>query len=284
MSPKVLLPVGRSPTSVPRLKETRYSQSLERGLALLGCFTPEAASLGIADMADRTGMSRSTTHRYVITLVKLGYLEQPASGGRKYRLGTPVSDIGMSALNMLLFRIRGHSYLEDLRREVSHTVNAGVLQDGDVVIVDRLRGFRGYAKLKLDLGPGSRLPAYCTSMGKLLLAHLSTDEQKVMLKDRHLVKNTRNTITDKDSLLRELEQIHKVGFAINDEEFVAGVHSIAMPVRVEDLVVGVVDITAPMSMVTRAQLVDDFGPRLFKTTELITASLASVSANDQTAG
>ena len=71
--------------SIPSLREPRYSQSLERGLAILGCFTPKRPVLGIADIADELGMSRSTTHRYVITLVALGYLEQGAS--RKYRLG-----------------------------------------------------------------------------------------------------------------------------------------------------------------------------------------------------
>jgi DNA-binding MarR family transcriptional regulator len=65
--------------SVPSLREPRYSQSLERGLAILGCFSPERPVLGIADIADELGMSRSTTHRYVITLVALGYLEQGAS-------------------------------------------------------------------------------------------------------------------------------------------------------------------------------------------------------------
>ncbi len=83
--------------SIPSLREPRYSQSLERGLAILGCFTPKRPVLGIADIADELGMSRSTTHRYVITLVALGYLEQGAS--RKYRLGLRVTDLGMSALN-----------------------------------------------------------------------------------------------------------------------------------------------------------------------------------------
>jgi IclR family pca regulon transcriptional regulator len=76
--------------SIPSLREPRYSQSLERGLAILSCFTPKRPVLGIADIADELGMSRSTTHRYVITLLALGYLEQGAS--RKYRLGLRVTD------------------------------------------------------------------------------------------------------------------------------------------------------------------------------------------------
>jgi DNA-binding IclR family transcriptional regulator len=105
--------------SIPSLREPRYSQSLERGLAILGCFTPERPVLGIADIADELGMSRSTTHRYVITLVALGYLEQGAS--RKYRLGLRVTDLGMSALNATGLREHAHPYLEELRQRTSYT-------------------------------------------------------------------------------------------------------------------------------------------------------------------
>src|ERR1700736_2884045 len=83
--------------SAPNLREPRFSQSLERGLAILGCFTPDRPLLGIADIANDLGMRRSTTHRYVITLVALGYLKQGA--GRKYSLGLRVTDLGMSAVN-----------------------------------------------------------------------------------------------------------------------------------------------------------------------------------------
>src|SRR5580700_1161396 len=111
--------------SVPALREQRYSQSLERGLAILGCFALERWVLGIADIADELGMSRSTTHRYVITLVALGYLEQDAS--RKYRLGLRVTDLGMSALNATGLREHARAYIEELRQQTSYTVNLAIL-------------------------------------------------------------------------------------------------------------------------------------------------------------
>ena len=84
MSPSVKGSPGDGEWSIPSLREPRYSQSLERGLAILGCFTSERLVLGIADIADDLGMSRSTTHRYAITLVALGFLKQDAL--HKYRL------------------------------------------------------------------------------------------------------------------------------------------------------------------------------------------------------
>src|ERR1700726_3506485 len=126
--------------SIPSLREPRYSQSLERGLAILSCFTAKRPVMGIADIAEELGMSRSTTHRYVITLVALGYLEQGAS--RKYRLGLRVTDLGMSALNSTGLREHAHPYLDELRRRSSYTVSLGVLDDTDVLYVDRARSLR----------------------------------------------------------------------------------------------------------------------------------------------
>ncbi len=187
--------------SIPSLREPRYSQSLERGLAILGCFTPQRPVLGIADIADELGMSRSTTHRYVITLVALGYLEQGAS--RKYRLGLRVTDLGMSALNSTGLREHSHPYLEELRQRTSYTVNLSVLDGSDILYVDRARSFRrGQSKIDLGLHPGSRLPAYCTSMGKLLMAYLPEPEQKDLFSEIKLTKRGPNTITVKESPAR----------------------------------------------------------------------------------
>src|ERR1700744_3641026 len=126
--------------SIPSLREPRYSQSLERGLAILGCFTPERPVLGIADIADELGMSRSTTHRYVITLVALGYVEKGAS--RKYRLGLKVSEVRMAALRSPSLRDPPHPYLEGLRLQSSYPVNPGILDGTEVLFLDRARSFR----------------------------------------------------------------------------------------------------------------------------------------------
>jgi IclR family transcriptional regulator, pca regulon regulatory protein len=259
--------------SVPSLREPRYSQSLERGLAILGCFTPERPVLGIADIADDLGMSRSTTHRYVITLVALGYLEQGAS--RKYRLGLRVTDLGMSALNSTGLREHSHPYLEELRQRTSYTVNLAVLDGSDILYVDRARSFRrGQSKIDLDLHPGSRLPAYCTSMGKLLLANLPDDQQRDLFGSMKLTKRAPNTITSKKALRDELEEVLDAGFAVNDEELAPDLHSISAPVRNEAReVVAAVNMAAHSSMISLEELVDALGPHLVSTADRISARL-----------
>jgi IclR family transcriptional regulator, pca regulon regulatory protein len=259
--------------SVPSLREPRYSQSLERGLAILACFTPERPVLGIADIADELGMSRSTTHRYVITLVALGYLEQGAS--RKYRLGLKVTDLGMSALNSTGLREHAHPYLEELRQRTSYTTNLAVLDGAEILYVDRARSFRrGQSKIDLNLHPGSRLPAYCTAMGKLLLAYLPEDEQRDLVADMKLTKHGPNTITSKKALRDELDEIREESFAVNDEEFAPELHSIAAPVRNETReVVAAVNLAAHTSMISLAELVDALSPHLVSTADRISARL-----------
>jgi IclR family pca regulon transcriptional regulator len=265
---------GREPAwSIPSLREPRYSQSLERGLAILGCFTPTRPVLGIADIADDLGMSRSTTHRYVITLVALGYLEQGAS--RKYRLGLRVTDLGMSALNSTGLREHAHPYLEELRQRTSYTVSLGVLDAADVLYVDRVRSYRrGQGAIDLNLHPGSRLPAYCTAMGKLLLANLPETEQRDLIAGMKLTKRGPNTITSKKALRDELDEINQAGFAVNDQELAADLFSIAAPVRNEARdVVAAVNLTAHSSMISLEEMVDALGPHLVSTADRISARL-----------
>jgi IclR family transcriptional regulator, pca regulon regulatory protein len=260
--------------SNPRLRKPRYSQSLERGLAILGCFTPRHPVLGIADIADELGMSRSTTHRYVITLVALGYLEQGAS--RKYRLGLRVTDLGMSALNSTGLREHSHPYLEELRQRTSYTVNLSVLDGSDILYVDRARSFRP-GQSKIDLGglhPGSRLPAYCTSMGKILLAYLPEEERRKRITEIKPIKRAPNTITSKTALCDELNKVTDSGFAVNDEELVPELYSIAVPIHDEAReVVAAVNMVAHSSMISLEELVDALDPHLVSTADRISARL-----------
>ncbi|HEY2537851.1 MAG TPA: IclR family transcriptional regulator [Solirubrobacteraceae bacterium] len=261
------------PWSIPTLREPRYSQSLERGLAIMGCFTPQRPVLGIADIAEELGMSRSTTHRYVITLVGLGYLEQNAS--RKYRLGLRVTDLGMSALNSTGLREHSHPYLEELRQRSSYTANLAVLDGSDILYLDRARSFRqGQSKIDLGLHPGSRLPAYCTSMGKILLAYLPEDERRERLADVKLTKRGPNTITSKSALREELEGVADAGFAVNDEELMRELYAIAAPIRDEaHEVVAAVNLAVHSSMISLVELVDALGPHLVSTADRLSARL-----------
>jgi IclR family transcriptional regulator, pca regulon regulatory protein len=258
--------------SIPSLREPRYSQSLERGLAILSSFTPERPVRGIADVADELGMRRSTTHRYMSTLVALGYLEQGAA--RKYRLGLRVTDLGMSALNSTALREHARPYLEELCRQSSYTVSLAVLDGPEIVYIDRVRSARRTQGKDLDLTPGSRLPAYCTAMGKLLLATLPEEEQRNLLSEIKPTRMGPNTITSKSQLRAELENIREESFAVNDQELAPELYAIAAPVRSESHeVVAAVSLTAHSSLISLEELVEHLGPHLVATADRVSARL-----------
>lgn len=262
-----------SDEQVPAVIKAYYSQSLERGLSILRCFSPERSVLGIAEIADLTGMSRSTTHRYVITLEALGYLEQGVS--RKYRLGLRVTDLGMAALNSTGLREPSRPYLEELRQRTSFTASLSVLDGQEILYVERARSFRrGQHKIGLNVRLGSRLPAYCTSMGKVLLANLSEVERKELIADMILLRRGPNSVITKKALRAQLERVFEEGIAVNDEELLSGLVSIACPVWGESgEVVAAINLAAHTSMISVGEMVDRLSPHLLVAADNISARL-----------
>ena len=260
---------------IPDLSEPRYSQSLERGLAILECFTPERPVLGIADVADSLGMSRSTTHRYVTTLVALGYLEQGAK--RKYRLGLRVTDLGMSALNSTGLREHAHADLSELAQRSGHTTSIAVLDGEEIFYVDQAHGIRRRQRTGgLDLRPGSSLPAYCTALGKVLLAYLPEHERREWLSSAVLARRGQNTnmITSKNKLREELAQVLDEGFAVEDQELVEGRIAIAAPVLNEaSEITAAIDMSAQTPGIALEELASGLGPHLISTADRISARL-----------
>jgi IclR family transcriptional regulator, pca regulon regulatory protein len=265
--------LGAESWSVLGLGQLGFSHSLERGLAILECFTPEHPVLGIADIADSLGMTRSTTHRYSLTLVALGFLVQDTR--RKYRLSLGVTNLGMSSLNSTSLSDHARPYLEELRQRTTFTVGLSELDGSEILYLDRARSLRrGQHKIDLNLRPGSRFPAYCTSMGKVLLANLPAVEQQDLIRNMALVRLGPNTITSKSALHAELTHVLDEGMAISDEELIEGLVSIAAPLRTESReVVAAINLEAHTSMISLEELADALGPHLMATADNISARL-----------
>jgi IclR family pca regulon transcriptional regulator len=258
--------------SLPDLREPRFSQSLERGLAILGCFTPERPLLGIADLAQELDMSRSTTHRYAITLVALGYLQQGPA--RKYRLALRVTNLGMAAMSAMGLREHAHQCLAELRDRSGYTTSLAVLDEDEIVLVDLVRTLRRAGrKHGLGLELGARVPAHCTAAGKVLMAHLPEGEQRELIGAMKLTKSTANTITSKRTLQEELEQVLESGLALDDEELAPGMLAIAAAVRDESRVVATVSLSAHASMISLEELAGALGPHLIATADRVSARL-----------
>ena len=252
--------------------EPAGSQSLERGLAILTTFRSAQPLLGVSDLARQVGLSRSTAHRYITTLTGLGYLQQD-SATKKYRLGPRVLDLGFSAINSMELRHVSAPHLRQLSQTTKHTVNMAVLDGEDIVYIERCRA-AGPEEIDLNLHVGSRLPAYCTSMGKVLLAFLPPAELRSFLEHVQLARRGPNTITVKRELAKELARVRARGFAVNNEELAYGLRSIAAPVRSQTGdVVAAINIAVHRSLVSMDELLEDLAAAVTETADEISAHI-----------
>lgn len=238
----------------PASQEGRYSQSLERGLAILRAFTPERPWMGIAEIAQQLEMSRPTTHRYASTLVALNYLEQ--GRGRKYRLGMRAADPGRSAVSSTAVRNVSPGLLRQLRDDSGCTASMAVLDGSHIVYVDRARSVRhGRSEVAARLGRGSRLPAAETALGKALLAELDDDALRRTLADGALADGKI------DKTVEELERIRKRAIAVADQLRVPGQVCVAAVLRAKSgEAVAAVDVAAAKSDYSGAEARECLGP------------------------
>jgi len=250
------------------------SQSLERGLAMLSAFKPATPELGISDLARALGLTRSTSHRYAATLARLGYLQQNPQT-RKYRLGPRVLDLGFSAINSMELRQISAPHLQQLSDETGRTVNMAILDGVDIVYIDRCRtSQQGQREIDLDLHVGSRLPAYCTSMGKVLMAFLPAEELAALIDRVQFADRGPNTISTKGALAAELERVRERGVGVNNEELAYGLRSIAVPVWGSGgRVVAAINVAVHRSAGSIEELADRLSPSLRHAAAEISARL-----------
>ncbi|MGA9284003.1 MAG: IclR family transcriptional regulator [Solirubrobacteraceae bacterium] len=261
-------PASASPRIRPA-PDPRLSRSLEYGIAILESFSRDRQALGIAEMATLVGISRSTTHRYAITLVALGYLEQDDK--RKYRLSAQAGDPGGAAIGAIRRAVPARLALEELREEIGHTVSMGALDGARVIYVHRLPSHRsGQYAIDMDLGVGSHIPVYCTAMGKVLLASISDAERRALLDGLDLIPQGPHSITVKSKLTAQLDHISTREAVVSDEELFAGMRSIAVlvprPASEHPLAL---EVTVPSSAYSVKRLLAEIGPRLKRTAKLI---------------
>jgi DNA-binding IclR family transcriptional regulator len=244
--------------------EPRFSRSLEYGAAMLECFSAERTVLRISELADMLELSRSTAHRYAISLVQLGYLEQ--DDRRRYRLTHNAALSGMSLVNRVRLATPARAALEELRKKTSATVSMGMLDETRVIYIHRLYSHRaGQYQADLELGVGAHVPVYCTAIGKALLASLSEGEQTDILAKLTLVRHAPNTIKSKRKLAEELAAVRLDGFSTCDEEQAPNVRSIAKTIHDPGASQAMaISVTAPAGAYTVDRLVAEFGPHLAK--------------------
>ncbi|WP_283193518.1 IclR family transcriptional regulator C-terminal domain-containing protein [Rhizobium sp. AN80A] len=198
---------------------------LAKGLRVIEAFTAETPRLSIAEAAQIAGLDRATTRRCLLTLSEQGYCSYD---GKFFTVTPRVLRLGTGCLaSMPLPRIV-QPWLDALSEEIGQSTSVAILDDTEIVYVARAMQRK---VMSIALMPGSRLPAYCTSLGRVMLAALDVDEAREQLRRRPLVARTPRTVTDENALMAELDRVRSQGYAAVDEEVEDGLRSVAVPLR-----------------------------------------------------
>ncbi len=229
---------------------TRRLSSVGGALRLLKTFTVEEPELGITVLAKRLGVAKSTAHRLASTLVAEGFLEQNPVDGR-YRLGLLLFSLGTQVRRRMDVSELAVPHLHALRDQTGETVHLAVLHDTEILY---LRNLDSPQAIRTRSYLGVRMPAYCTSEGRALLAYSPPLVVAHVLRAR-LSPRTPHTVTDKAQLTQLLAQVRQQGYALDDEESEDGMRGVAAPVfDASGAVVAAVGLVGPAQRVSKAGL------------------------------
>lgn len=204
--------------------DPNFVLSLARGLKVIESFDGKKEGITVADAARSTGLSRAAVRRLLITLEMLGYAE---CRGRLYRLRSRVLSLGFSFISSTSLVAAAQPILDHIAETVHESSSMCVLDGNDIVYVARSSVHR---VMSVDLSVGSRLPAYCTSMGRVLLAGLPDPELRLFLDRIRPKPYTAKTVTNKQKLKELILRARQQGFAMVDEELEPGLKSMAVPI------------------------------------------------------
>jgi IclR family transcriptional regulator, pca regulon regulatory protein len=198
---------------------------MARGLAVIKAFDGSRPRMTLSEVARRTELTRATARRFLHTLVALGYTD---TDGREFWLRPKILELGYAYLSSLSLPEVAASHLKTLADQVNESASISVLDGSDIVYVARVPTRR---IMTVSISVGTRFPAFATSMGRVLLAALPVSAAADLLASADLPPLTRNTLTDRELLLAELDRVREQGWALVDQELELGLRSIAVPIR-----------------------------------------------------
>ena len=239
--------------------DPNFMTSLARGLAVIRAFTQQRRHLTIAQLSHRTGIPRAAVRRCLYTLAKLGYVV--ADEARGYSLRPGILALGHAYLSSTPLAAMAQPLLDHISDALHESSSMAVLEGDEILYI--ARSTTTTRLMSIDLGIGSRLPAYCSSMGRVLLASLSAAELDAYLSRVKLTRLTNRTIVTASELKRALDEVRRNGFSVVDQELEIGLRSIAVPVtEPSGRVVASINVGTQSARVSVAEMEAKFLPAL----------------------
>jgi IclR family pca regulon transcriptional regulator len=206
--------------------DPNFMTSLARGLAVIRGFSQQRPRLSIAQLSLRTGIPRAAVRRCLYTLEKLGYVA--SEDDRTFALRPQILALGHAYLSSVPLVTAAQPILDQVSAATHESCSIAIMDGDDILYV--ARSSSSTRIMSIDLGVGSRLPAHCTSMGRVLLAGLATDDFAAYLRRVKLTPFTARTLVSRDRLGETIEAIRDKGYAVVDQELEIGLRSIAVPI------------------------------------------------------
>lgn len=239
------------------LTDPSFMTSLARGLAVVKAFSDQRRAMTIAQLSHKTGISRAAVRRCLYTLKQLGYADSEANN---FYLKPKILSLGYSYLSSTQLTISAQPTLNQVSRELNECCSLGVLEESEILCISRSQSSR---VMSVAINTGSRLPAYCSSMGRVMLSMLSDDELSYYFSKIRLITYTDRTVIAESELRDILASVKKNGYAIVEEELEIGLRSIAVPVRgASGMPVAALSVGAQAGRTNRSQLEQNFLPLL----------------------
>ena len=259
-----------------RKSKKNVVQSLAKGFRVLQAFTSEEPELVLADVARRAKLDNATTFRLLTTLVMLGYVTK-VNDSRRFRLTLRCLDLGFNAIAHSDLRQLARPILRTLVGTVNEAASIGVLDGTEVVYVERVHA--GLARLGVDVRIGNRVPVHSTAIGQVLLAFQPRQTQIQILKAAPRIKLTERTVTDVNALLKRFETVRRRGYAVSNQENVAGLCVLAAPVKdVDDMPVAAISVAAPTMRVSASELEKAGATPLLEAARLLSRALEAAGS------
>jgi IclR family KDG regulon transcriptional repressor len=209
-----------------KASKTYNVRAVERAMQILSAFDGEHTDRGVSEIAEATGLHKATTHRIMMTLLNGGFLER-APDGERFRLGIRVVELGLGALRDLDLRRAAFPYMQQLVERFDETCDLGVFDRGMVLYVEVVHSRHS---LTIAARVGRRLPVHCTASGRVFLAFLPAEVVEPLLSEP-LMPCTQKTTTSLPQFRQELEATRQRGYALDNEEFEAGIRAVSAPIR-----------------------------------------------------
>ena len=242
---------------IDALTDPSFMTSLARGLAVVKAFSDQRRAMTIAQISHKTGIPRAAVRRCLYTLKQLGYADSEANN---FYLKPKILTLGYSYLSSTPLTISAQPCLHHVSRTLNESCSLAVLDELEVLYISRSATSR---VMSVALNAGSRLPAYCTSLGRVMLAAMSDAELDAYFEKATLRAFTDRTIISESGLRAILIDVRQSGYAVVEEELEIGLCSIAVPVRgASGTTVAALNVGAQSTRVTRFQLEKTFLPAL----------------------